>query len=106
MSEQLSLLGAARASDPVSSHEAAASCDAKNQRQRVLEFMAAHPSWSITADDLVDASLGSVQRNVWSSRLSQLKTLGLVRCVGYASPNGRRVQAFSLTGEGARRAAA
>lgn len=111
--------GAARSTDPASSHEAAASAPVKGQRATILGLLRnMEQAWgtgTVTADVLVakypprwDDEAGAfvgVQRNAWSSRLSGLASDGLVKSEGYrvneyASGRRQRVRAYSLTDAG------
>lgn len=92
MSPAQQTLAFARRSDPTSSHEAAATCNAGTQRQTILDELARYGY--VTADALHQRH-PQVQRNVWSTRLSAMERAGLIAWHGYsAGSNGRRVKAY------------
>ena len=92
-----------RATDPLSSREAAQIAPVAPQEAKVLGYLSEHGE--ATADDLEAASLHSVHRSIWSSRLSGLYEKGMVCQTGWAYPKRRRVMVFALTEKGRKLAA-
>ena len=110
MTQNVLEFGAVRASDPQSSHDAAATAPVRGQKATILRWLhtwAARAGYQVpvTADLLYEAYPES-DRGTWSTRLSGMEHDELVVCVGFRDSVGRKggrprkVKAYSLTDAG------
>jgi len=94
-----------RASDPVSSHEAAdaSASSVWASQQATLSIMDAHgkPITALQVEGVADIRELPFSASRMRSTLSELETLGLVERAGFTSPpRGRRRQLWARTGRG------
>ena len=108
MTQNVLEFGAVRASDPQSSHDAAATAPVKGQRAKILGILSQGEriydrGGYVTADYLWAAHPES-DRGTWSTRLSAMEREGLIEFVGYTTSTRnsrpRKIRAYSLTDDG------
>lgn len=92
---------AARSTDPVTSHEAAASAHVWESQQATLAIIEAHgkPITALQVEGVADVRELPFSAARMRSTLPELEVKGLVERVGFTSPKrGRRRTLWALTG--------